>query len=89
MMKSCKGNAVNTCPLRKRKCDFISRSLLLGQQPQHHGASAAPSQGSSCKSILEETTVELLLEERAERKWAAYSGEEAGGFIEMYEQQHL
>lgn len=88
-MKSCKDNAVNTCPFRKRKCDFISTSVLLGQPPQHHRASAAPSQGSSCKSILEETTVELLLEEPAEWKWAAYFGEEAGGFIEMYEQQHL
>lgn len=63
--------------------------MLPGQQAQHCRASTALSQGCSCKNILEETTLELLLEEVTEWKWAAYFGEEAGGFIEMYEQQHL
>lgn len=62
--------------------------MLPGQQPQHCGASTALSQGCSCKSILEEATLELLLEELTEWKQAAYFGEEAGGFIGMYE-QHL
>lgn len=63
--------------------------ILPGQQPQQCRASTALSQGCSCKSILEETTLELLLEELSEWKQAACFGEEAGGFIEMYEQQHL
>lgn len=89
MMKSCEGNAINTCPLERENVIFFSMSMLPGQQPQHCRASTAPSQGWSCKSILEGTTLELLLEELAEWKQAAYFGEEAGGFIEMYEQQHL
>lgn len=39
-MKSCKGNAVNACPLQKRKCDFITMSVTW--------AAAAAPQGQCC-----------------------------------------
>lgn len=85
-MKTCEGNAVNICPLERENVIFFSMSMLPRQQPQPCRASTALSQGCSCKVILEGTTLELLPEELPEWKQAAYFGEEAGGFIEMYEQ---